>query len=33
MEWLRIVLISLFTGLGVGLGFWSAYFWLKRAFR
>ena len=30
MEWLRLILISLFTGLSLGLGFWAAYFGLRR---
>ncbi len=30
MAWLRIVLISLFSGFGLGWGFWNAYFWCRK---
>lgn len=32
MGWLRLILISLFTGLSLGIGFWVAYFGCKRLF-
>ena len=33
MEWLRIILIGLFTGFSLGLGFWTAYWWVRKWWR
>ena len=33
MEWLRLILISLFSGLSLGIGFWVAYFICRRWIR
>lgn len=33
MEYFRLVLISLFTGFSLGLGFWVAYFICRKVLR